>query len=398
MTSKVTVPLLDLRAQYDTIKGQIDKAIQGVLETQRFIMGPEVSSLEEEIASYCDARFAIGCASGSDAILLALMALDIGAGDEVICPSYTFFATAGSIARLGAVPVFADIDPVTYNVDAESVRDAATRCSRLKAIMPVHLYGQTVDMSAYLALGEELSVPVIEDAAQAIGSRDNDGKPAGSRGRIGCFSFFPSKNLGSFGDAGILTTNDADLAERMKTLRVHGSKPKYYHKEIGFNSRLDAIQAAILRVKLRHLEAWHEGRRENAETYDGAFAAAGAATSAVPLAQGGFPLRTPQPPSGEATHIYNQYVIRVPPGIRDALRQHLQDRRIGTEIYYPVPLHMQECFAYLGYAQGDLGESESAARETLALPIYPELTDQQLAHVTDTIVAYIGEHACATKA
>ncbi len=398
MKTEVTVPLLDLRAQYATIKGQIDKAIRGVLETQRFIMGPEVCSLEEEIASYCDARFAIGCASGSDAILLALMALDIGPGDEVICPSYTFFATAGSIARLGAVPVFADIDPVRYNVEAESVRQASTRCSRLKAIIPVHLFGQMVDMSAYLALGEELGVPIIEDAAQAIGSRDRDGKPAGSRGLIGCFSFFPSKNLGSFGDAGILTTNDANLAERMKTLRVHGSKPKYYHKEIGFNSRLDAIQAAILRVKLRRLDTWHEGRRENAEMYDGAFAAAGAATSAVPLTAGGFPLRTPQPPSGEATPIYNQYVIRVPAEIRDALRQHLQDRRIGTEIYYPVPLHLQECFACLGYAQGDLPESESAARETLALPIYPELTDQQLAHVTDTIVAYIGEHACATKA
>ncbi len=255
MTTEVTVPLLDLRAQYDTIKGQIDKAIRGVLETQRFIMGPEVSSLEEEIASYCDARFAIGCASGSDAILLALMALDIGRGDEVICPSYTFFATAGSIARLGAVPVFADIDPETYNVDLESVRQAASRCKRLKAIMPVHLYGQTVDMSAFLALGEELGVPIIEDAAQAIGSRDSDGKPAGSRGLIGCFSFFPSKNLGSFGDAGILTTNDADLAERLSILRLHGSKPKYYHKIIGLNSRLDAIQAAILRVKLRHIAA-----------------------------------------------------------------------------------------------------------------------------------------------
>ncbi|MEE9130507.1 MAG: DegT/DnrJ/EryC1/StrS family aminotransferase [Phycisphaerales bacterium] len=398
MTTEMTVPLLDLRAQYATIKREIDEAIRGVLKSQRFILGPEVASLEEEIASYCDARFAIGCASGSDAILLALMALNIGSGDQVICPSYTFFATAGSIARLGAVPVFADIDPVTYNVDAESVRQAATRCSKLKAMMPVHLFGQTVDMSAYLAMGEELGVPIIEDAAQAIGSRDGDGQPAGSRGLIGCFSFFPSKNLGSFGDAGILTTNDADLAERMKTLRVHGSKPKYYHKEIGFNSRLDAIQAAILRVKLRHLEVWHEGRRENAETYDGAFAAAGAATSAVPLTAGGFPLRTPQPPSGEATHIYNQYVIRVPSPLRDSLRQHLQEQGIGTEIYYPVPLHLQECFAYLGYTQGDLPESESAARETLALPIYPELTDQQLAHVTDTIVAYIGEHACASKA
>ena len=398
MTTEMTVPLLDLRAQYVTIKREIDEAIRGVLKSQRFILGPEVASLEEEIATYCGARFAIGCASGSDAILLALMALDIGSGDEVICPSYTFFATAGSIARLGAVPVFADIDPVTYNVEAESVRDAATRCSRLKAIIPVHLFGQTVDMSAYLALGEELSVPIIEDAAQALGSRDSDGKPAGSRGSIGCFSFFPSKNLGSFGDAGILTTNDADLAESMKTLRVHGSKPKYYHKEIGFNSRLDAIQAAILRVKLRHLEVWHEGRRENAEMYDGAFAAAGAATSAVPLTAGGFPLRTPQPPSGEATHIYNQYVIRVPSPLRDSLRQHLQEQRIGTEIYYPVPLHLQECFAYLGYAQGDLPESESAAQESLALPIYPELSDEQLAHVAETVIAYVGEHACATKA
>ncbi len=398
MTTEVTVPLLDLRAQYATIKGQIDKAIQGVLESQRFIMGPEVASLEKEIATYCGTEFAIGCASGSYAVLLAMMALDIGPGDEVICPSYTFFATAGSIARLGAIPVFADIEPETYNVDIESVRQAATRCKRLKAIMPVHLYGQMVDMSAYLALGEELGVPIVEDAAQAIGSRDSDDKPAGSRGLIGCFSFFPSKNLGSFGDAGILTTNDADLAERLSILRLHGSKPKYYHKIIGLNSRLDAIQAAILRVKLRHIAAWHEGRRENAEMYDGAFAAAGAATSAVPLTAGGFPLRTPQPPSGQATHIYNQYVIRVPSSLRDSLRQHLQDQRIGTEIYYPVPLHMQECFAYLGYAQGDLPESESAAQETLALPIYPELTDQQLAHVTDTIVAYIGEHACAIKA
>ena len=398
MTTEVTVPLLDLRAQYATIKGQIEKAIQGVLESQRFIMGPEVTSLEKEIAAYCGTEFAIGCASGSDAVLLALMALGIGPGDEVICPSYTFFATAGSIARLGAIPVFADLDPETYNVDIESVRQASARCSKLKAIMPVHLYGQTVDMSEYLALGEELDVPIIEDAAQAIGSRDSDGKLAGSRGVIGCFSFFPSKNLGAFGDAGILTTNDADLAERLSLLRLHGSKPKYYHKMVGMNSRLDAIQAAILRVKLRHIEAWHEGRRENAETYDGAFAAAGAATSAVPLTAGGFPLRTPQPTSSEATHIYNQYVIRVPSAMRDTLRQHLQDQRIGTEIYYPVPLHMQECFSSLGYSEGDLPESEAAAAQTLALPIYPELTDQQLAHVTDTITAFVSEHACTANA
>ena len=388
--------MLDLQAQHATIKDEIHAAIEGVLASQRFIMGPEVSALEDEIAEYCRAKFAVGCASGSDALLLAFMAIDLRPGDQIICPSHTFFATGGSIARLGGVPVYVDIDPVTYNMDIAAVREAAGRCDRLKAIMPVHLFGQTVDMTAYLELGKEFGVPVIEDAAQAIGARDETGAPAGSRGFAGCFSFFPSKNLGGYGDGGIVTTNDEQFAERLSILRLHGSKPKYYHKIVGLNSRLDALQAAILRVKLRHLNQWHQARQANADHYDGAFAAAGAATSAVPLATGGgLPLRTPAPPGGDATHIYNQYVIRVPADLRDGLRDHLNGRNIGTEIYYPVPLHLQECFAHLGYSEGDLPESEAAARETIALPIYPELTNEQLDHVADSVITFVGQSAAA---
>ncbi len=394
MASQITVPLLDLKAQYATIKTEVDDAVASVLESQWFIMGPELKSLEEEIAQYCQASFAIGCASGSDALLLALMAIDIKPGDEVICPSYTFFATGGSIARIGAVPVYADIDPVTYNMDIDCVRTAAAKCKNLKAIMPVHLFGQTVDMTAYIKLADELGVPLIEDAAQAIGACDETGKPAGSRSNIGCFSFFPSKNLGACGDAGIITTNDQQLAERMATLRVHGSKPKYYHKMVGVNSRLDAMQAAILRVKLRHLPQWHKARSENAARYDKMFADAGAATSATPLTEDGFPIRTPQPASGSATHIYNQYVIRVPAEFRDDLRDELKAKNIGSEIYYPVPLHIQECFDYLGYSPGDLPNSEAAAHETLALPIYPELTIQQQEYVANTVTTFINERAC----
>lgn len=397
MASQITVPLLDLKAQYATIKNEVDEAVAAVLESQWFIMGPEVKSLEEEIAQYCHAKFAIGCASGSDALLLAFMAIDIKPGDEIICPAHTFFATAGSIARLGAVPVYADIDPVTYNMDLDCVRQAAAKCKRLKAIMPVHLFGQTVDMTAFLKLADELGVPLIEDAAQAIGACDETGKPAGSRGNIGCFSFFPSKNLGACGDAGIITTNDEDLAEKLAKLRQHGSKPKYYHKMVGINSRLDALQAAILRVKLRHLPQWHKARAENAVRYDKMFADAGAKTSIVPLTDDGFPLRTPQPVSGSATHIYNQYVIRVPAELRDDLRAQLTEKNIGSEIYYPVPLHLQECFNYLGYSQGDLPNSEAAADETLALPIYPELTTEQQQYVASTVTTFINEKASVTK-
>jgi dTDP-4-amino-4,6-dideoxygalactose transaminase len=390
MADPITVPLLDLKAQHATIRDEVMKAIEKVIEDQWFIMGPEVKGLEEEIAAYCSTRFAVGCASGTDAILLALMALDVGPGDEVICPSYTFFATGGSIHRLGAKPVFVDIDPTTYNMDPAAVEAAAARCTRLKAIMPVHLYGQAVDMDAYLCIGKTLGVPIVEDAAQAIGTEDAGGKRAGSRGRIGCFSFFPSKNLGTFGDGGICTTDDADLAERLSILRLHGGKPKYYHRVVGLNSRLDALHAAVLRVKLPHLDGWTAGRQANAAWYDKAFAAAGAQTSAVPLAEGGFPLRTPHPADAPARHIYNQYVIRVPADMRDGLREELTSRKVGTEIYYPVPLHLQECFAHLGHSTGDLPHSELAAGETLALPIYPELTEAQREHVVATVIAFVG--------
>jgi dTDP-4-amino-4,6-dideoxygalactose transaminase len=393
----VTVPLLELKTQYAAIKDEINEAIRAVVESQWFVLGPEVSGLEQEIAELCRTGHAVGCASGSDAILLALVALGVGPGDEVICPPYTFFSTAGMIALLGAVPVFADIESATYNVDPVSVREAAGRCSRLKAIMPVDLYGQCADMDAIVTLGAELGVPIIEDAAQAIGSRDAQGHPAGSRGTIGCFSFYPSKNLGGFGDGGMVTTNDPELAERLMKLRLHGETTKYHHDLVGFNSRLDAIQAAVLRVKLRHLAKWTGARQRNAAFYDEAFAAAGAKTSAVTWEGTGLPLRTPQPATGPATHIYNQYVIRVPATVRDELRAHLKERGVGTDIYYPVPLHLQKCFAYLGGAKGDLPVSESAAAETVALPIYPELTQQQKEHVVGAVVAFLEQHA-AVKA
>ncbi|USO00365.1 MAG: DegT/DnrJ/EryC1/StrS family aminotransferase [Phycisphaeraceae bacterium] len=400
----MNVPLLDLKAQYvGEMREQIRAAIDEVCDAQWFVMGPNVSDLEAEIAAYTGAKHAIGCASGSDALLLALMGLDIGCnGGEngrVICPSYTFFATGGSTARLGAVPVYVDIDPVTYNMDPEKVREVAKRTPNLAAIMPVHLFGQCVDMDAYRAIADEFGVPLIEDAAQAIGSKDHKGRMAGTVGDIGCFSFFPSKNLGGFGDGGIITTNDDALAEKLAVLRIHGGKPKYYHSMIGVNSRLDALQAAVLRVKLRYLEGWHAGRIANADFYDDAFLEAGAATTATPLGEpADLALRIPERPAAPARHIYNQYVIRVPAEHRDALREHMSTAKIGTEIYYPVPLHMQECFAYLGQPEGDLPESEAAARETIALPIYAELAVEQKRHVVDTVVGYLRRHATKAKA
>jgi dTDP-4-amino-4,6-dideoxygalactose transaminase len=387
---KPRVPLLDLRAQYASIRDEVDAAIRGVVESQAFILGPEVDALEREIAAYCRARFAVGCASGSDALLLALVALGVEPGDEVICPAYTFFATGGAIARLGAVPVFADIEPFSYNLDPEAARAAARRCKRLKALMPVHLFGQSADLAAFESLGRELGVPVIEDAAQAIGTCDAQGQRIGARGAIACFSFFPSKNLGAFGDGGIVTTDDEALAHRMRILRVHGSEPKYYHHVIGFNSRLDALQAAIVRVKLRHLDGWTKRRQENAAFYDDAFLRAGATRSGRGAFPATLPLRIPACSPAPAVHIYNQYVIRVPAERRDPLRQHLAAEGIGTEIYYPVGLHLQKCFTYLGYAPGSLPETESAANETIAIPIYPELTPPQLEHVVGTIVTFLG--------
>ena len=389
MQSPVSVPLLDLKAQYKTIQLEIDAAMKRVVESQTFILGPELESLEAEIAAYSKTSFAIGCASGSDAIMLALLALGIGPGDEVLCPTYTFFATAGYVSRVGARPVFADVDPVTFNLCAKSAREAAKKCTKLKAIMPVHLYGQCADMKPLEELARELNVPLIEDAAQAIGSEDTRGKRACSMGKIGCLSFFPTKNLGAFGDAGMTVTNDPALAERMKMIRVHGSQPKYYHKVVGVNSRLDALQAAVLRVKLKHLDAWTAARQNNARHYDAVFASAGAKPSSVALKEGGLPLRTPQAAPSPARHIYNQYIVRVPADKRGPLQGYLKSQGIGTEIYYPLPLHLQECFTNLGYKAGSFPVAEQAANETLALPIYPELTSMQLNHVAHTVIEFL---------
>jgi dTDP-4-amino-4,6-dideoxygalactose transaminase len=355
------VPLLDLKAQYADIKSDVDQAVHRVLDSARFIGGPEVSGLEEEIARYCGTPHAIGCASGTDALLLALRGLDVGPGDEVVTSAFSFFASAGTIANVGARPVFVDIDPRTFNLDAHRLEAAITPLT--KAVVAVHLFGQCCDLTAVKAVCDKHQLFLIEDAAQAIGS-EWEGHRAGSVGDLGSFSFFPSKNLGAAGDGGMMTARDAALAERVRLLREHGAKPKYYHSLIGTNSRLDALQAAILRVKLRHLDRWSEKRAKNAALYDQLFEGA----------------RLTRPyRDARARHIYNQYVIRVPQ--RDALRQHLSERGVGTEIYYPVPLHLQQCFAPLGYREGDMPQSEAAAREVLALPIYPELTEEQIRYV-----------------
>jgi dTDP-4-amino-4,6-dideoxygalactose transaminase len=364
--SGVTVPLLDLQAQYRPLREQLLDAITRVCDSQRFIMGPEVDALERELEAAIGVAHAVTMSSGTDAILATLMALGIGPGDEVITPTYSFFATAGCVARVGATPKLVDIDPATYNVDPEAVRAAIT--PQTKAIMPVHLYGQMADMQALLAVAAERDLPVIEDACQAIGAAQN-GRQAGTVGRAGCFSFFPSKNLGAFGDAGLVTTNDATLAHELRLLRNHGAEPKYFHKRIGGNFRLDALQAAVLRVKLPHLSDWTSRRRDNADRYRRLFADAGLADV----------VQLPVEPEG-CFHIYNQFVVRVPD--RDRVKHALAADGIGTEIYYPVPFHLQECFAALGYSRGVFPHAEQAADESLALPIYGELTaDQQQAVV-----------------
>jgi len=376
MTTQTSVPLLDLKLQYDKLREEVEPVLREVCDSQYFVLGPKVVELEGQIANYVGTSRAVGCASGSDALLLALMALDVQAGDEVICPSYTFFATGGAIHRLGAIPVWADIDPVTYNMTPENVQEAAGKCSRLKAIMPVHLYGQTVDMDGMLGVGQTLGVPIIEDAAQAIGAKDKTGAMAGSRGTIGCFSFYPTKNLGGFGDGGMVTTNDEQLADRMAKLRVHGGERRYYHSEVGVNSRLDALQAAVLLIKMQYLETWHESRARNAEIYNSIFSGAGEIGLIYPV-----------PPLPPARHIWNQYILRVQGGRRDALRDHLAEQGIGTDIYYPVPLHQQECFASI---KGEpLPHTELAALETVALPIFPELTTDQIEHAANTIVDFL---------
>jgi len=363
----MNVPLLDLKAQYATIRDEVMAAVESVLESQQCIGGPKIGELEKEVAALSDCAYAVGVSSGTDALLCSLMALNIGTGDEVITTPFTFFATAGCIARAGATPVFVDIDPRTFNIDADRIRAAIT--PRTKAIMPVHLFGQVCDMDLILAIAAEYGLPVIEDAAQSI-SATYKGRKAGSMGTCGCFSFFPSKNLGAAGDGGMVVTNDADLYERMTLLRSHGAKPKYYHAVIGGNFRLDPIQAAILLVKLPHLEAWSEARRRNAAWYNERFADS--------------PVETPYI-LPECVSIYNQYCIRVPQ--RDALMEHLKQQGVQTEIYYPLPLHRQQCFAYLGYAEGSLPHAEAAAREVLALPCYPELPAQLRSHVTDMVLS-----------
>jgi dTDP-4-amino-4,6-dideoxygalactose transaminase len=369
------VPLLDLKPQYRALKPELDAALLRVSESQYFILGPEVKALEASVAAYSGCRFGVGLSSGTDALLIALMALDIGAGDEVITSPYTFFATAGTIARVGARPVFVDIDPGSFNISPEQIERAIT--PRTRAIMPVHLYGQMADMDPIMDVARRHGLRVIEDAAQAIGSQDAKGRRACSIGDIGCLSFFPTKNLGAFGDAGACVTNDEQLAAKLMKLRVHGMEPKYYHELIGGNFRLDEIQAAVLNVKLPHLDSWSAARQRNAAFYDAAFAQAGIGGLVTP----------PAVPTG-ARHIYNQYCIRVPR--RDELRAHLASVGIGVEIYYPLPLHMQRCFAYLGHKPEDFPESLRASCESLALPIYPELAREQLAFVVESIARFMG--------
>jgi dTDP-4-amino-4,6-dideoxygalactose transaminase len=385
MSQPVTVPLLDLKAQYATIREEIRQAVDAVLESQQCILGPTVAECETKLAAYCRSAHAITVSSGSDALLISLMAEGIGPGDEVITTPYTFFATAGAIARLGAKPVFVDIDPQTYNILPAAIEAKIT--NKTKAIMPVHLYGQCAEMDPILAIAERRGLPIIEDAAQAIGS-EYHGHRAGSMGRYGCFSFFPSKNLGAAGDGGLVTTNDAAAADKLQVLRVHGSKPKYYHSIIGGNFRFDSIQAAIVSVKLRHLDKWTAARQANAARYRRLFQAAGLSLpSPAGRGAGGEGLvRLPYESPGNR-HIYNQFVIRVPR--RNELQAFLKEQKIGVEVYYPVPLHVQQCFAYLGHRLGDFPESERAADETLALPIYPELSDAQAAWVVECIAKFM---------
>lgn len=368
----MTVPLLDLDAQYRPLRDELLAAITRVCDSQRFIQGPEVEALERELSASLGVAHAIGVSSGTDALLMALMALEIGPGDEVVTSTYSFFATAGAIARLGARPVLVDIDPDTFNIDPAAAVAAIT--SRTRAIVPVHLFGQSAELAPLLDAGRRASVPVVEDAAQAIGATYQE-RAVGAWGNVGCFSFFPSKNLGAFGDGGLVTASDEALAQRLRLLRNHGMEPRYYHQLVGGNFRLDALQAAVLRVKLPHLASWTAARQRNAGRYRALFDEAGLINTVR------LPVEAP-----DRTHIYNQFVIRVPD--RDALRAHLAQRGVGTEIYYPVPFHQQACFAGLGYREGAFPVAEAAARESVALPVYPELTEEQQAAVVAACRAF----------
>jgi dTDP-4-amino-4,6-dideoxygalactose transaminase len=367
------IPLLDLSLEHSPIRAEILREVTRVIDSQRFIGGEDIAALEREVAAYCDAKFAIGCASGTDALFLALMALGIGPGDRVLTTPYTFFATAGAICRIGAEPVFVDIQASDFNIDVSQVERALTKYPRVKAIIPVHLFGACADLDPLMELAAQHRISVIEDAAQAIGAECN-GRRAGSIGAMACFSFFPTKNLGAMGDAGMLTTNDAALAEKLSALRVHGSKKRYYHEWIGINSRLDSLQAAILRVKLKYLDTWTEARQRNAAQYREAFE------------QRGVPVTVPMPAAHQTRHVFNQFVICG--ARRDALRAHLQQIGVGCEIYYPVPLHLQSCLAYLGGKPGDFPVSERVANESLALPIQPGLDMADIEYIVEGIAAF----------
>jgi dTDP-4-amino-4,6-dideoxygalactose transaminase len=368
------VPLCDLQAQYQSLRQQIETAVLRVLASGQVILGAEVAALEREVADYCGAGHAVGCGSGTDALSLALVGLGVGPGDEVVMPPFTFFATAGSVVRLGAKPVFADIDPETFNVDPAAVERAIT--PRTKAILPVHLYGQCCDMAPLWRTAERHGLPIVEDACQAFGA-DYQGKRSGTLGAVACMSFYPTKNLGTLGDAGMVVTNDPEWAGRMETLRGHGMKPKYYHSMVGWNARIDAIHAAILRVKLPHVEGWIARRQAAAKRYDEIIAGRGL---------DGFLTRPARRPGRR--HTFNQYVCRVANGRRDALVKHLQSERVGCDIYYPVPLHLQECLRYLGHEAGEFPASEAACREVIALPVYPEITPEQQERVVDVIATF----------
>jgi len=385
------VPLLDLKPQYLSLKKELDEAILRVAESQYFILGPEVEKMEKEFCDYLGCKYAIGVSSGTDALLLALMAIDIKPGDEVILPTYSFFATAGVVSRLNATPVFTEIDPINFNIDPEDVKKKIT--AKTKAIIPVHLYGQSAEMESIMKIAKEKNIFVIEDAAQAIGTEYKDGKCVGTIGDIGCFSFFPSKNLGGYGDGGLVTTNNDELAHMLRIKRVHGGEQKYYHKVIGGNFRIDALQSAVLRVKLPHLDKWSEKRRANADYYNELFIKSGLAedTGEINFDERN-PVLLPKPvyknlPNVKNYHIYNQYIIRIQK--RDELKKFLTENEIGNEIYYPVPFHQQECFVNLNYKTGDFPEAEKASLTSLALPVYPELTKEQQEFVVHKIKEFI---------
>jgi len=384
------VPLLDLKPQYQSLKKELDEALIKVAESQYFILGSEVDGMEKEFATFLGVKYALGVSSGTDALLLSLMALGIGEGDEVIVPTYSFFATAGVVARLNAKPVLADCEPVTMNIDPNDIEHRITK--KTKAIIPVHLYGQSADMDSIIKIAHKHNLYVIEDGAQAISAQYKDGRAAGTIGDFGCYSFFPSKNLGCFGDGGLIVTNDDKIEHMARIMRVHGGEPKYYHHVIGGNFRIDALQAAVLRVKLPHLNSWSQKRRENAAVYKNAFIAHGLAeeTGKVKFDSKNKVLlpKAVYENSGHTNHhIYNQYIIRVEK--RDELRAFLAKNEIASEIYYPVPFHLQKCFDYLGYKKGDFPNAEFAADKSIALPIFPELTDEQIEFVVEIIAEFV---------